>query len=203
MRAKHIIVGVLALVGLGFGAYNWINYFKQSAPSRPAVQAVRPAPEQQPSSEAGQASKPRPAAQAASGGPESIPAPGKPQDEKLTLEKKTWATIGRNPFFTLEEIEMIASGKYLAQAPVAQNQMVMLPELELTGLIIDRKTGRYRALIGGKVYNKDDRVGMERVVEITGSEVTLEYAGRLRTLVLAARKAEGKSSSRVSLKKAP
>jgi hypothetical protein len=197
MQAKHIIVGILALAGLVFGAYNWYNYIKSTAPGS-ALEAVRPPQQQQgTSSEAA----PRPMV---SGSTEDQSGP--PEGE-LPAEQVEWPdTAGRNPFLTPREVELIARGELVEEelpAPVSQSPGVTLPELKLNGLIMDRVTGSYRALIDGKAYNTGDQIGQEKIIEITASSVTLEYGGRTRTVLLELSRNEKKSSSGINLKEAP
>ena len=46
MHPKRIILAVVAAVGIGFGAWNWMNFFRNQAPAVAGepLQAVRPAP---------------------------------------------------------------------------------------------------------------------------------------------------------------
>ena len=197
MQAKYIIVGLLVLVGLVAGAYNWYNYFKSST-SGPALEAVRPPQAQQgTSSEA--ATEPMVF--------DSLEdQPGPPEEEPPPEKAERPDTVGRNPFLTPREIELIARGELVEQELpelVAQSQQVALPELKLNGLIMDRMAGSYRALIGGKAYNTGDQVGLEKIIEITANSVTLEYGGGKRTLLLELSKDEKKSSSGINLKKGP
>ena len=197
MQTKYIIVGILALVGLVFGAYNWIGFFRSSA-SGPGIEAVRP-PQQQQETSSEAAIEPT-----VSSSTEDQPGP--PEGE-LPAEQVEWPdTVGRNPFLTPGEIELIARGELVQEelpAPVSQSQTVALPELKLSGLIMDRVTGSYRALIDGKAYNTGDQIGQEKIIEITASSVMLEYGGRTRTLLLELSRNEEKSSSGINLKEAP
>jgi len=195
MQTKYIIAGILGLAGLVFGAYNWYNYFKPAG-AAPAITAVRPPPRQP------DISSP------------AVPAPvvvedskSEPEEEKESRQKVHWPdTLGRNPFLSPGEIELIARGEWMpeepAQAARPQNQMVIMPGYNLTGLIRDRASGNYRALIGGKAYNIGDSIGMEKIVGITSSAVILAYQDQRRTI----RRGESvgkKSAPGVTLKKAP
>jgi hypothetical protein len=199
MQPKHIIVGILALGGLIGAGYNWMSYFKASAPG-PAVTASRPAASQAETTE-------KPAGSSSMILERSPAEPEDSQTRELTRKKVQWPeTLGRNPFLTPGEVELIASGEWVeevAPVQVPQNEMAMLPDLDLTGLILDRATGKYRALIGGKAYNTGDQLGQETVVEITADSVILQYGGRTRTVTLKSNREKGKSSSGVTLKKAP
>lgn len=194
MQAKHIIAGILALAGLVFGAYNWYSYLKPSAP-RPAVTAVRPSPKPEP---VGVAFAPAPGpvvVEDSKDGPET-------RKEEPPREKVTWPDIvGRSPFLTPREIELIARGE-LVEEDVQQKLAFALPVHKLTGLILDRKTGNYRALIDGKAYATGDLIGPEEIVEITAMAVTLQYGGQTRTIART-EEAGKKSSSVIKVKKAP
>ena len=91
MQAKHIIIGILALVGLVFGVFNWINYFK-SAPSGPTIQSLRPARNEQATlSETVRTP-------AASVSPENQAAPPETEPPRQKIQ---WPdTVSRNPFLT-------------------------------------------------------------------------------------------------------
>ncbi len=196
MKAKHIIVGVVALAGLVFGVFNWINYFK-SAPSRPAIQSLRPARNEQ------AASSETVRAPAVPVTPENQAAP--PETEP-TLKRVQWPdTVGRNPFLTPREIELVAAGELFEEEPGSgqQSKIAALPKVRLTGLIMDRASGYYHALIGGKAYKTGDQLGSETIIEITATAVTFEYDGGTRTISLVADKAKRDSSSGVIMKKAP
>ena len=189
----------MALAGLAFGTYNWIGYFKQSS-SGPALKAVIPAETQTRKNEATSdfSSMVLPSA------PDQ---PELPKESKPPRGKVQWPdTVGRNPFLTPREIELVARGEWVeevVQAPEQANRMVALPEVKLTGLILDRATGNYRALIGGRAYNTGDILGLETIVEITEDAITLEYDSRPRTISLEKKKEGKKKSSGITLKKAP
>ena len=196
MQAKHIIIGILALVGLVFGVFNWINYFK-SAPSGPTIQSLRPARNEQATlSETVRTP-------AASVSPENQAAPPETEPPRQKIQ---WPdTVSRNPFLTPKEIELIARGKFVKEEPVPlqQKQVFSMPTLKLSGLIMDRASGDYHALIGGKAYKTGDQLGSETIIEITATAVTFEYDGGTRTISLVPDKAKIKSSSGVIMKKAP
>ncbi|MBN2289416.1 MAG: hypothetical protein JXQ83_08800 [Candidatus Glassbacteria bacterium] len=196
MKAKHIIVAVLALAGIIAGGYNWLSYFKATSPGS-AITAVRPQPPQETPGEA--ALPGQTAALASRQQPDS--AQTEPPREKIQWPD----TVGRNPFLTPGEIEIIARGEWVEEQPEAPVMQpgVAMPELKITGLILDRTTGSYQALINGKAYHSGDQVGLETIVEINAQAVILEYGGHKRTVSLNSDKDKDKSSTGVTLKKAP
>ncbi len=170
---KYIIAAVLGAALILLGAWNWVNYFKQSATTNaPQLQAVRPPPnpeiaalEQQAAAQA-QVQVQAPAAeQIADGGKMIFP-----------------DTLGRNPFLTPEEIRLIASGD-LIEAPPPVVDTGPLPQFKISALLKDNVSGDFVALIGGRTYRLGEMIGQEELVQITESSVVLEtQSGRRRTL---------------------
>ena len=174
MRMKYIIVAVLASIGLIGGIWNWVNYFKtQNAGSEPQVQAVRPPPRP----EIAALEQQNNAANAAPATPVDT-AIKRVQQPKLNLDLPD--TVGRDPFLTPGEIELIASGDFVEDVPPPIDTL----GLKVTALMQDNNNGDYVALIGGRSYREGDMIGAEKVVEITDSFVVLEQAGHRRTLNL-------------------
>jgi hypothetical protein len=175
MRIKYIIFAVLGAAGVLFGAWNWMNYFKQSSGPAPQVQAMRPPP------------NPEIAAleqQAAIARQEDEQAPAEQQDTggiKIVFPD----SLGRNPFLTPEEIHLIASGEFVEDEPVQVLETGPLPEFKISALLKDNASGDFVALIGGRTYRRGETIGQEEVMQITESSVVLEtQSGRRRTLTI-------------------
>ena len=200
MRLKYLIITVLASAGILFGTYNWISYFRnQTVASTPAMQALRPEPRQE-LTQIEEASEVRSGTgaqarvdQDTEGKPSSGPGFQLPD------------TVGRNPFLWPEEIQAIAEGETFDElllepiTPVASS----FPDLKLTGLIQDNATGKYRAMINGLVFEIGDRIGEEKIVEITGRSVVLESSGKRRTLALQAGNEQRAGGATIKVKKNP
>ena len=185
MRIKYIIVAVLGMAGVLFGAWNWMSYFKGQAGGggAPQLQAVRPSPnpaiaqlEQQAAATPGTAAE-----------PEKKNEDRVPQGEKMEFPD----TLGRNPFLTPEEIRLIASGQLIKEAPPPVVNTGPLPELTISALLKDNVSGDFVALIGGKAYRQGQMIGQEEVVRITENSVVLESSGgRRRTLNIGGKQPE-------------
>jgi len=200
MRLKYIIIAVLASAGILFGTYNWIGYFKKQVPApRPAMQALRPQPREE-LEQIKQASEVNSGAGARAGldqdtenEPSSGPAYRFPD------------TVGRNPFLWPEEIQAIAEGETFDEvllepiSPAASS----FQNLKLTGLIQDNTTGSFRAMINGRIFEIGDMIGEERIVEITGRSVVLEFGGKQRTLTLQAGNEQRAGTAKIKVKKNP
>jgi len=200
MRLKYIIAAVLALVGVILGIYNWVNYFKTQAQlPKPAIQAVRPPPRETHTQQEKQKT------QAGVQSNRNIRVRGTlAAGSKILLQLPD--TVGRNPFLTPEEIEAIARGETFEEPepePAPVPAAVVLPELELTGVIQDNLTGDFRAIIGGQIYNRGDKVGVEEIVEITRGSVVLQYQGNMRSISLKEGNSEEKGTVKIRLKKTP
>ncbi|MBW7995310.1 MAG: hypothetical protein FVQ81_01815 [Candidatus Glassbacteria bacterium] len=189
MRTKYIIFAALALIGVVFGGWNWVNYFKQqSAGTQPQVQAVRPPPNPEIAAIEQQMQV---AASADSNADESLRETAGP---KMDLPD----TIGRNPFLTPEEIGKIARGELVVEQPTLAD-LSPPPVLKLSALLKDNISGDYVALIGGKAYREGELIGQELLVEITESTVVLEQGSRRRTLTI--RNREGDSGVSIRMRK--
>ena len=205
MKPKLIIVIVLSLAGLGLGAMNWASYMK----NRPG--AARP----EIATPARKNNDPRPAATASpltapaekkvetqaqvDNRPKEFKldaAPGTASGDNggnvrvAQLEEKNffWPdTSGRNPFLNQQEIEQLARGEIIEEQEqqTPANVGIMLPDVSISGMIRDSRTGKYRAIIEGKTRSVGDRVGVETITAITQNSVELEYSGRTRVITLA------------------
>ncbi len=171
MRVKYIIFAVLGLVGVLFGGWNWMNYFKgQAGGSAPQLQAVRPQPNPEIAQLEQQAAPVPQAAEQDTGGGQRTP-PG--------AEMEFPDTLGRNPFLTPEEIRLIASGE-LIEEPPPPVEAGPLPEYKISALLKDNVSGDFVVLIGGRTYRQGQMIGQEEVVRITENSVELESQGGLR-----------------------
>jgi hypothetical protein len=199
MNLKYIIVAVLILVGIVFGAYNWISYFKKSqGAARPAIQAVRPVQK---------AGENLPQEKAASPAQNQTVVSSTKQDTGSASSSlpEIPDTVGRNPFLTPSEIAAIARGESVEPAfPVIPPVALSLPAVKLTGLIHDNIAGSYRAIIDGRIYEKGDTLGEEKIVEITGNSVVLQSAGGSRTIGLEEKeKRQGVKARSIRVKENP
>jgi hypothetical protein len=180
MRIKYIIFAVLGAAGVLFGAWNWMNYLKQSSPA-PQVQAIRPPPNPQIAALEQQAASTPPAEQ-------------KPQTEQSALpgDKMQFPdTLGRNPFLSPEEIRLIASGELIDEAPPPVVETGPLPVLKISALLKDNVSGDFVVLIGGRTYRQGEMIGTEELLEISDSSVVLQtQSGRRRTLSIGARQTD-------------
>lgn len=200
MRLKYIIAAVLASVAILFGVYNWISYFKQQTTvSTPAIQALRPPPRKE-LSQIEQASAVRP-------GSETRARAAQEAENELSSGPvgQFPDTVGRNPFLWPEEILAIAEGETFDKLLLepAEPSQISPPDLKLSGLIKDNVTGKYRAMIDGRIFDIGDTTGGEKIVEITGRSVVLEYGGNRRTLTLETGKEERAGLSTIKMKKNP
>ena len=193
MRLKYIIAVLVGGGSILFGAYNWISFFKGQAPVPAAqIQALRPPPD--------------PALvqlEQAAGSPEAQPQ-AQPDTQPGPLQMAGLPdTVCRNPFMTPQEIEALARGTLvtLPVAQAAQAPEVSLPEHKLTGILLDTSSGKYRAIIEGRIYRTGDDLGLEKIVEITGNTVVLEYNGKTRNLVLS--RVSGEGVANIKLKSKP
>lgn len=118
----------------------------------------------------------------ASAAPAANLPPPEPGASHVTIPQDGW---GRNPFLTIEEInranepQMPAIVQTPLQRPVEPSG---LPIYEVTG-IISGNQGMF-AIIGTRLLQAGDRLGIERVKEIKEQGVVLEYEGRTRELPL-------------------
>ncbi|MFH1069226.1 MAG: hypothetical protein V1794_06340 [Candidatus Glassbacteria bacterium] len=194
-----IIAVVIGGGSILIGVWNWLNYYKDQAIVSGAVtQSLRPPPNPEVAaleqSAGGAAPAPAlvqlPAGQAA-GQADS--------GEVVRLPD----TVGRNPFFSWQEIRAIETGEFNVQEAAAAipGPSAALPEYRLNGLVLDNVSGEYRAIIDGKAYGAGDSIGLEKVVRITPSTVELQYGDRQRTLSL--RQAEKKADISITVKKKP
>lgn len=172
MRLKYIIVTALGLAGILFGAWNWMQYFRQSSPAPAAsIQPLRPASRVEQEFLAEQAAvTPAPAAA-----------------ETVEARPEAPMTLGRNPFLTPQEEQALARGEILEIDPAEHAVQPGvdhsgLPPIEVKGLIQDNVSGRYRAIIDGKFYSSGDMIGGERIVEINANSLVLEHGDRRRTI---------------------
>ena len=126
MNLKYIIVAVLILVGIVFGAYNWIGYFKKSpGAASPAIQAVRPVQKAGENLPQEKAASPVQNQTAVSGTRQDTGSAPSPLPEIPD-------TIGRNPFLTPSEITAIARGELVEPAfPVIPQVAASLPAVKL------------------------------------------------------------------------
>ena len=202
MKPKLIIVIVLGLAGLGLGAMNWVNYLK-NRPGAAKPEIASPSRKSNSPSKAPPASSGNTEEKQAEGvaGPKGFKldaAPGNAAQagsvsggtaSQLTDKTVYWPdSIGRNPFLSEQEIQQLARGEVIEDEPQQQlpaNVGVMLPDVSISGMIIDSRTGNYRAIIDGKVHSVGDRVGVETITAITQRTVELEYSGRSRVITLA------------------
>lgn len=198
MRLKYIIVVLIATVAILFGTYSWVNYFKKQAGlPRQEIKALRPPPEPE---------KSREAQDSTAGLQETEPAPPTEPDTSYQASTQFPDSVERNPFLTLEEIEMISLGEDLVPAAPPQSAPTVdieLPELRLTGFVKDVVSGNYRAMIDGRAYARGEIVGIEEIVEIDSNSVILEYGGRRRTLTLGSGKEERTGTATIKMKKIP
>lgn len=188
MRTKYIIVAALGLVGLLFGTWNWMNYFKQQAAVNvPQFQAVRPPP------------NPEIALleQQATGAPQAVEQDTSGQRPPPGGKMEFPDTLGRNPFLTPEEIRLIASGEFIDDTPPPVVETGPLPNFKISALLRDNVSGDFVALIGGKTFRQGQMIGQEELVLITENSVVLQsQGGRTRTLNIGGKK----SASGVSIK---
>ena len=192
MRLKYIIIAIVALAGILFGAYNWRSYFsKQTAAPQGEILALIPLPAKN---------------VAASGNPEVSKVPVVADSPAVKVPFADIPdTIGRNPFLTVEEIKVLALGKPIeepgpstpAQAPLN------LPEIIISGLVHNVKDGSYRAVIEGRIYKPGDMIGPEKIVQITKNTVVLEYAENQRTLTLNSRNENPPGVADIKLRENP
>ena len=64
-------------------------------------------------------------------------------------------------------------------------------------------TGDFRAVIDGRVFDRGDTLGEERIAEISGSSVVLERQGRNRTIGLSQGAAGPGAGSGIRLRQRP
>ncbi len=181
MRLKNIIIAVVAAASALAGAWNWMNYFKQTSGLAPQVQAVRPPP------------NPEIAAleqQAATAPPQSEQKAQAEQDALSAGDKMRFPdSLGRNPFLSPEEIRLIASGELVDEVPPpVVVETGPLPVFRISALLRDNVSGDFVALIDGKTFRQGEMIGSEEVLEITESSVVLQTeGGRMRTLSIGAK----------------
>jgi hypothetical protein len=197
MRLKLIIGVVLGGASILIGAWNWLNYFKdQATVSGVTSQALRPPPNKEVA-----------ALEQSAGGTAQPPAAGRLPAVQAASQPDSAAaarlpdTVGRNPFFTLEEIRDIGRGEFVTQkaAQVNPGAPDSLPEYRLTGLVQDNVSGEFRAIIDGKAYSAGDSIGLEKVMKITPSTVELQSGSRHRALSF--QQAEKKADISITVKK--
>lgn len=88
----------------------------------------------------------------------------------------------RDPFFTAEEEQAMASSKPVLVQPTSAVPPAPLPSYTVKAIVIS-EAGKVAAL-NGRLVSEGERIGEERVVEIRPDGVVLERAGQRRRITL-------------------
>ncbi|MDO8678132.1 MAG: hypothetical protein Q7R30_06165 [Acidobacteriota bacterium] len=174
-RQKSMLIGVAALTALAWGYKLWPS----GTPIRPTGPAVT----------AGTTT----GATGTNAPPVTIAAPAGPAPRLSAAELSAWAglhrNVGRDPFFTVEEIAARNRPAVVARpAPEAPSAPARRPLATRTLTLVMTAGSVKTATIDDQVVRVGDWVGDERVAEILSNAVVLERGGERRRLELAGAK---------------